>query len=201
MGGGWNEYTYAVVLVFGFLIAADRRFGQAMGRGWPIALAAGLAAEVIYVVGLYLLLEVDGLDPLHDYDLGSVLWRVAKGMGAWFWVVAILGFGSRPRPDPVSTDFGSSVGSSEIPRQSSLGTRLIAYAGEAFLAVYILHQTVVFVLGYYVVQAQTAALLKYMAISLTALVVTLLLYEFAVRRAPVTRWLFGMKPQHAGKKV
>jgi surface polysaccharide O-acyltransferase-like enzyme len=77
----------------------------------------------------------------------------------------------------------------------SLGARVVAYAGEAFLTVYILHQTVVFVIGYYVVQWQTTALLKYVVISLTSLAVTLLLYEFAVRRTRVTRWLFGMKPK------
>jgi hypothetical protein len=35
---------------------------------------------------------------------------------------------------------------------------------------------------------------KYLVISLAALVVTLLLYDLGVRRAAVTRLLFGMKP-------
>ena len=82
-----------------------------------------------------------------------------------------------------------------MPMRPSLSARVIAYAGEAFLAVYILHQTVVFVIGYYVVQWQTTALLKYAVISLAALAVTLLLYEFAVRRTRVTRWLLGMRPK------
>jgi len=189
MGGGWNEYTYVVLLVYGFLIAADSRFEQAMGRSWWIALVVGLAVEVVYVVGLYVLMEVYQVDPLHDYDGGSILWRVVKGLGAWAWVVAILGFGSRPRPDRDPKGFRTPLGS------ASLGARAIAYAGEAFLAVYILHQTVVFVIGYYVVQWQTTALLKYAVISLAALAVTLLLYEFAVRRTRVTRWLLGMRPK------
>jgi glucan biosynthesis protein C len=194
MGGGWNEYSYAVLLVCGFLIAADPRFGQAMGRGWRIALVVGLMAELVYVIGLYILMEVVDVDPLHSYDWGSMLWRLAKGVGAWAWVVAILGFGSRPRPGRDSGGARRPQGSGERPVRPGLGVRVIAYAGEAFLAVYILHQTVVFVIGYYVVQWQTAALLKYAVISLAALTVTLLLYEFAVRRLRVTRWLFGMRP-------
>ena len=149
-----------------------------MGRGWRIALAVGLVAEVAYVVGLYVLMEVYDVDPLHSYDWGSILWRMVKGAGAWACVVAILGLG-----------FG------EVPMWPNLGARVIAYASEAFLAVYILHQTVVFVIGYYVVQWQTTALLKYVVISLASLAVTLLLYEFAVRRMRVTRWLFGMRPK------
>ena len=194
MGGGWNEYTYAVLLVCGFLTAADTRFGQAMGRGWWIALAVGLVVEVIYVVGLYILMEVYQVDPLHSYDWGSILWRMVKGVGAWAWVVAILGFGSRPRQGRDPGGFHRPLGSGETPMRPGLGARAIAYIGEAFLAVYILHQTVVFVIGYYVVQWQTTALLKYFVISLTSLAVTLLLYEFAVRRLRVTRWLFGMRP-------
>jgi len=178
MGGGWNEYTYAVLLVYGFLVAADSRISEAMSRSAWIALVVGLVVEVAYVVGLYVLMEVYQVDPLHDYDWGSILWRLVKGVGAWAWVVAILG-----------------LGSGDMPMWPGLGDRVIAYASEAFLAVYILHQTVVFVIGYYVVQWQTTALLKYVVISLTSLAVTLLLYEFAVKRTRVTRWLFGMRPK------
>ncbi len=194
MGGGWNEYTYAILLVCGFLVAADTRLGQAMGRGRWIALAVGLVVEGIYVVGLYILMEVYQVDPLHDYDWGSILWRVVKGLGAWAWVVAIMGFGSRLGPGRNVGGSRKHPGSGETPIRPSLGNRAIAYAGEAFLAVYILHQTVVFGIGYYVVQWHTTALLKYAVISLASLALTLLLYEFGVRRTRVTRWLFGMRP-------
>jgi glucan biosynthesis protein C len=193
MGGGWNEYTYAILLVGGFLIAADPRFGQAMGRGWWIALVVGLVIEVVYVGGLYILIEVYKVDPLHSYDWGSLLWRAVKSVGAWAWIVAILGFGSRPRPDRDPKGFGKPLGSGELPRRPGLGARVVAYAGEAFLPFYILHQTVIFVIGYYVVQWEMAALLKYLVISLASLAATLLLYELAVRRMKVTRWLCGMK--------
>jgi glucan biosynthesis protein C len=194
MGGGWNEYTYAVLLVCGFLTAADPRMGQAMGRGWRIALVVGLVAEVAYMAGLYMLMEVYDVDPLHSYGWGSLLWRMVKGMGAWAWVVAILGFGFRPGPDRNLKGSRAPLAPGETGLRPSLGARALAYAGEAFLAVYVLHQTVVFVIGYYVVQWQTTALLKYAVISLASLAVTLLLYEFAVKRLRVTRWLFGMRP-------
>jgi glucan biosynthesis protein C len=42
------------------------------------------------------------------------------------------------------------------------------------------------------------ALLKYAVISLGSLVATLLLYDIGVRRTPVTRFLFGMKPTRNG---
>jgi glucan biosynthesis protein C len=193
MGGGWNEYTYAVLLVCGFLIAADPRIREALGRAWWIALVVGLIAELTYMAGLYVLVEVHDVDPLHSFDWGSILWRMVKGMGAWAWVVAILGFGFRPVPARDTQRSRAPLAPGETAMQPGLAARALAYAGEAFLAVYILHQTVVFVIGYYVVQWQTAALLKYAVISLASLVVTLLLYELAIRRVGVTRWLFGMR--------
>jgi len=60
--------------------------------------------------------------------------------------------------------------------------------------VYVLHQTVIVMLGFYVVQWALPTLLKYLVISFTALVTTLVLYDVGVRRTPVTRVLFGMKP-------
>jgi hypothetical protein len=53
---------------------------------------------------------------------------------------------------------------------------------------------VIVVIGFYVVQWEVGTLVKYLVISFAALVVTLLLYDLGVRRAAVTRILFGMKP-------
>jgi hypothetical protein len=185
MGGSWNEYTYAVLLVYGFLIAGSPLLAQALGRAWRSALVIALLVEVLYIVGLYILMEVYDVNPLHDYDWRSLLWRAFKSIGAFAWIVAILGFGSHPRSKPAS----------EKPRTTShsFGARLIAYGSEAFLPFYILHQTVIFVIGYYVVQWDTPALLKFILISFSSLAVTLLLYEFAVRRTKVTHWLFGLR--------
>ncbi len=187
MGGSWNEYTYAVLLMAGFLIAAEPRLAQVMGRVWRSGLVIGLVVEAVYMVGLYLLMDVYDLDPLHGYDWGSLLWRGIKSVGAWAWIVAIIGYGSRSRSKPIPEGVRKSTGT------GNLVARPIAYAGEAFLAFYILHQTVIFVIGYYVVQWAIGALLKFIVISLSSLAVTLLLYELGVRRTKVTRWLFGMR--------
>jgi surface polysaccharide O-acyltransferase-like enzyme len=82
-----------------------------------------------------------------------------------------------------------------------LGNRSLAYASEAFLPFYILHQTIVFAIGYYVVPLDMPALAKYLVISLSALAATLLVYEVAIRRVPLIRWLFGMRPARPGRQA
>jgi glucan biosynthesis protein C len=48
-------------------------------------------------------------------------------------------------------------------------------------------------IGFYVVAWEASALLKYLVVSLGAMLVTLLLYGVGVRRTRVTRFLVGVK--------
>jgi glucans biosynthesis protein C len=52
---------------------------------------------------------------------------------------------------------------------------------------------VIVIIGFYVVQWDLPTLAKYLVISFTALVATVVLYDVGVRRTAVTRVLFGMK--------
>jgi glucan biosynthesis protein C len=142
--------------------------------------------------------EVAGQDPAVAYDGWSMLWRFVKGIGAWAWIITIVGAAmsvvrrraSQPTP---------AVPRQPRPEDPAGGTgplrgRAIRYANQAVLPVYVLHQTVIVVIGFYVVQWEVPTLAKYLVISFTALVATLVLYDVGVRRTAVTRVLFGMKP-------
>ena len=74
----------------------------------------------------------------------------------------------------------------------------MVYAAAAFLPFYVLHQTVIIVIGYSVVQWPIAGLLKYFVISLSSLALSLLIYEVVIRRTRPTRWMFGMKGRTGG---
>ena len=56
-----------------------------------------------------------------------------------------------------------------------------------------MHQTVIVMIGYYVVQADIAVPLKYMVIVTCSFASSALVYDVLVRRTNVTRFLFGMK--------
>lgn len=74
----------------------------------------------------------------------------------------------------------------------------MAYAAIAFLPFYILHQTVIIVIGFSVVQWHIAGLLKYLVICLSSLALSLLIYEIVIRRTRPTRWMFGMRARPGG---
>ena len=73
--------------------------------------------------------------------------------------------------------------------------RVAGYVKGAQLPFYVLHQLPIVVIGFYVVQWEVYALVKYIVISLGSLVSTLVLYDIFVRRTILTRFIFGVRPR------
>jgi glucan biosynthesis protein C len=187
----WNRYSYALLLVYGYLAAADTRIGEAFERQWRPALIVGVA--LFAAAGpLYAAASAQG-DPFTGTDPLSLAFRLLKSVDGWLWVVAILGLArsrsarrsrqAARRPSADRTDGATVVG------------RLGAYANDAVLPFYVLHETVIVVIAYFVLGWRIGAAAQFLLISLTSLAATLLLYDLGVRRTPVTRFLFGLKPE------
>jgi glucan biosynthesis protein C len=90
------------------------------------------------------------------------------------FVLAILGFGMQ---------------------HLTFSTPFLRYANEAVLPFYILHQTVIIAIGYYVVRQAIPDPAKFVIIAVSAFAVIAALYELLIRRSNVLRFLFGMKPR------
>jgi glucan biosynthesis protein C len=94
-------------------------------------------------------------------------WAIA----CWCWLMAFIGIGS------LLLNFTN---------------RVLSYASEAVLPVYIVHQTLIVTIGFYVIKWNTGVVLKYFFIAIATLLGSLAIYE-VIRRTSVTRFLFGMK--------
>jgi glucans biosynthesis protein C len=70
---------------------------------------------------------------------------------------------------------------------------LLRYLNEAAYPLYLLHQSIVVALGFYVVQWQMGIPQKFIIISTAALGATIGLYELMVRRFNWVRLCFGLK--------
>jgi glucan biosynthesis protein C len=102
----------------------------------------------------------------------SLFWALFS-LFSWCFVLAILGFGMQ---------------------HLTFNTPFLSYANEAVLPFYILHQTVIVCVGYFVVRQAIPDLLKFVIIAASSFALVMALYEFLVRRFNVMRVLFGMKP-------
>jgi hypothetical protein len=70
--------------------------------------------------------------------------------------------------------------------------RLLNDLNQGILPFYILHQTVIVIFGYFVVQWDLSILEKFLIILTASFIVTIGLYQI-IRRNNILRFLFGMK--------
>ncbi len=185
----WNRYSYALLLAYGYLAAADGRIGEAIGRQWRPAMAG--AVLLFAAAGPLFAAASSHGDPFTATDWGSLAFRLLKSIDGWLWVVAILGLarhrmtrrrsGAARRP---SADHGG-VG---------VAGRIGSYANEAVLPFYVLHEPIIVAVACLLLPWRIGVPAQLLLISLVSLVMTLLAYDLGVRRTPITRWLFGLKP-------
>jgi hypothetical protein len=107
------------------------------------------------------------------YSDRAIFFALLRAFNSWFWLTAILGFGFT---------------------YLNFTNGLLKYANEAVLPFYILHQTVIVMLGFYMAGWALPVLVKYLILSIAAFSVIVLIYDVGIRRAGAVRFLFGMKP-------
>jgi len=170
---GQNPIGYFALVVLGLFVVSDPRVDRAVARHWPYALALGLA---------YMATRAALYPGYEDYpDPG---WRDAffnwlgYQAGVWMTIVGLLGL---------------------FHRVADRRGRLYGFAVEAAYPFYILHQTVIVLVGYGILGVGLGVPAAFAAIAVSSFVVTVLVYDLAVRRWAPVRPLFGMKARPAGR--
>ena len=72
--------------------------------------------------------------------------------------------------------------------------RIHQYVNQAIYPFYILHQTIIVIIAFYVVKVEEPVLSKYIFIVLVSFVLCMFIYHILIRPYNITRLLFGMKP-------
>jgi peptidoglycan/LPS O-acetylase OafA/YrhL len=165
---GWSTLVYLWLTLAGFLAVSDERLQASIERLRWLSLPLGL----VLAGSQFFLLTLQNYPAFGTWP-NALGWGV-RAMGSWCCVLAILGFGKK---------------------HLNFNMPVLRYANEAVLPFYILHQTVLLSVGYFVVQWNIPALAKWVIILLVSFSVIMLLYEFLVRRFNLMRFLFGMKPR------
>jgi len=164
--GGWAFLYYIFFLLYGFVIASHERLQTNIKRARWAYLVAGLILSAAFVS-----LGINAANPVIGpwaNELGDPLYFLS----ACTLLPAFLGFAMQ---------------------HLTRSTPFLKYSNAAVLPFYILHQTVLLVIGYFVVQLAILDLAKWMIIFLSSFPIILALYEFVIRRFNVMRVLFGMR--------
>lgn len=165
--GGWNLFTYLLLYIYGYILAGDIRFKATIQAHRQVALITGIVTLAI----LYYWLVNIGRPPT-GYTISYLIFTTARCLNSWCLLIAILGYGSR---------------------YLSFNKTFLKYVTQLVLPFYILHQTVIITIGFYVVQWDVSIAAKYLVISTSSWLVIMLLYEILIKRIKILRFLFGFK--------
>ena len=164
--GGWKLPAYLAFFILAYLLAEDRQFLESVDRNRVFALLLG-SISILFVIMLYV-----GVIYVPDppfYTIISTVWA----LNGWCWIVAILGFGRR---------------------LLSFSHRYLGTANELVLPFYVLHQTAIVAVAFYVVQLNLIVIEKYLIIVPVAFAIVSALL-LPIRQINPLRFLFGMRPR------
>ena len=161
--GGGKLPTYLAFFVVAYVLASDPQLGQSIDKNRRVTLLLGIVINVFLII----LLATYGEAAYADYVAISIAWPL---MG-WCWVTGILGYGRK---------------------LLSFNHRFLEISNELVLPFYILHQTVIVSIAFYVASWNLIAIEKYVIIVLSSFAVIFALL-YPIRQINVLRFLFGMR--------
>ena len=112
-------------------------------------------------------------DGSHDTNSWFTwLYLARQPVHTWLWVFALVGYGKK-----------------YLNRSHTF----LPYINQLIYPFYILHQTIIVILAYYVVQTPDTVFFKWIFLTLTTLLLCLFIFHLFIRPFPAIGILFGMK--------
>jgi glucan biosynthesis protein C len=169
----WAYFTYYFLFfVMGIVCYSNSRLWEVIGSNRNYLLMALLVALIPFYACYF---HFRGLITLPwSMNTVEIIFDVASIFVSWFTVITIIAYGQHYLNKP---------------------HKWLSVANEGLYPFYILHQTVIIVIGYYIVQLPWGIASKYWAISFLTLFSCVGFYLLLIRPFNVTRFLFGMKPR------
>lgn len=162
----WYAHAmYFTFFVVGYLIGRDAGFWTELARMRKVTLALSIA-----FFGLFLLRNA-----IMPDDAGFLLEKLSAAityLNRWLWIVAIFGWGHHLLNRPM---------------------KWLPYATEAVYPWYILHQTLILVLGYNLGALSLGPVAEPLLVLGGTVAGCLLIHEFIIRRSKLLRPLFGLR--------
>lgn len=164
--GGKNPFYFLFIFILGYLICTNKKFEEIVVR-----LKFKAFIFLLCYVPLWFLLMFNNIGA-SDWTPISILLAFIRNLAVCLTLIVILGYGSK---------------------HLNFKVKLLPYMNEAAFPIYILHQTVMMFVGFFIVRLQIGVLPKFLSIIIITFVISLAIYEYLIRTIPVLSWLFGVK--------
>jgi len=174
----WAYFTfYFSFFVLGILCYSNASLWSAIGQNRKFLLIAMLFVLVIFYTCYFHFRQLIVLP--WSMNTVETIFDVTAIFLSWSTVITIIAYGQHYLNKP---------------------HRWLSIANEGLYPFYILHQTVIIAIGFYIVQLPWGIAAKYWTISFLTLVSCVVFYLIVIRPFNVMRFLFGMKPKKANAK-
>lgn len=162
----WYAHAlYGTVFFYGYLIGRDDGFWAELTRMRRTTLFLAVTSFAIYVIKReYFSFDTSG----WQFQANGIV----DQLNGWLWIMTVLGWGHYWLNKPM---------------------KWLPYATEAVYPWYILHQTIIVVIGFNLSRLQLGPVLEPMLVLLATVGGCLLLHEFVIRRSRFLRPFFGLK--------
>jgi peptidoglycan/LPS O-acetylase OafA/YrhL len=177
---GWLDFVYFFLFfVYGYIIYSDDRFLSAVRRDRWLLFAAGVAGLVAY----FAITAVYGDVVIEWFQAFVLPWTIILiltfTLMSWGWALDVLYLAMK---------------------HLNSSNKWLMYGNDTLMPFYLLHQPVVIVIAYFVVQWDAGVAVKLLVIVFSSFAATLGLIELLVRPFRPVRALFGMKPRRPNKE-
>ena len=160
----FNIAHYSTLFFYGFLLMTIKdALWENVTHNRRLYLVTGIVS--------FLLLLFLGSGIGDFYGKGEISCAI-QALNAWAWILTLIGYAATYLNKP---------------------NRTLSYANAAVYPFYILHQTVMIALGYYLKNIDMGLALKFFIMVAGTFCISWLIYEFGIRRFAWVRPLFGMK--------
>lgn len=174
----WAFFTlYFCYFLFGMLLFSSPALWTAARDNRKRLLYATLIALIPFYIVFLHFRELVMLP--WDAEILDVAFEVISIFVSWFTVITVIGYGQRYLNRP---------------------HRWLKHFNEGLYPFYILHQTVIIILGYYICKLPWSIGSKFLAVSLLTLIFCMAIYFTLIRPFNPIRILFGMKWESAAAK-
>jgi peptidoglycan/LPS O-acetylase OafA/YrhL len=169
---GWADfYTWFIIFVFGFILFANNTFQAAIRKQGKIFVSVAFVSIVSLIIANFAGV-LSKLENASSYSAGYMFYQLLLSVALWSMTISAL---------------------SLAMRFLNFSNKVLQYANQAILPFYILHEPVIIIIAFFVLAWNVPTGVKYVFVSMAALLATLALYELSIRRNKPIRWLFGMK--------
>ncbi|HXK58377.1 MAG TPA: acyltransferase [Acidobacteriota bacterium] len=160
----WANFSFQLFHFWcGLVVASHPGIWERIEGLRRISLGIGLAT-----LGTLLIDDLLGVKGGYRYSIEYSLLSVLT----WSWLLTVLGYGKH---------------------YLNFRNRFIEYANEGIYPFYILHQTVIIVIGYYLISWSMGPTAKFLGLLFLSFTVSVLTYELFIRRWNWIRPCFGLK--------